>query len=115
MRNPKIYSFKLRNRKQDRPRSLPCREYSPIEHLSFVKSAPEMKEREPLSGPVERVTFHSGETGFCVLRVKVRGQRDLVTVLAALPKSMPASTSRPAATGSSIASRGRNFVRISCR
>jgi hypothetical protein len=32
------------------------------------KSAPEMKEREPLSGLVERVTFHSGETGFCVLR-----------------------------------------------
>ena len=45
------------------------------------KSAPEMKAREPLSGLVERVTFHSGETGFCVLRVKVRGQRDLVTVL----------------------------------
>ncbi len=45
------------------------------------KSAPEMKEREPLSGLVERVTFHSGETGFCVLRVKVRGERDLVTVL----------------------------------
>src|SRR5689334_20148490 len=37
--------------------------------------------REPLSGLVERVTFHSSETGFCVLRVKVRGHRDLVTVL----------------------------------
>jgi exodeoxyribonuclease V alpha subunit len=37
--------------------------------------------REPLSGIVERVTFHSAETGFCVLRVKVRGHRDLVTVL----------------------------------
>jgi exodeoxyribonuclease V alpha subunit len=37
--------------------------------------------REPLSGVVERVTFHGAETGFCVLRVKVRGQRDLVTVL----------------------------------
>ena len=45
------------------------------------ESALEMKEREPLSGLVERVTVHSGETGFCVLRVKVRGQRDLVTVL----------------------------------
>ena len=29
-------------------------------------------DREPLSGLVERVTFHSPETGFCVLRVKVR-------------------------------------------
>ncbi len=27
------------------------------------------KDREPLSGLVERVTFHSPETGFCVLRV----------------------------------------------
>jgi exodeoxyribonuclease V alpha subunit len=33
-----------------------------------------------LSGSVERVTFHSEDSGFCVLRVKVRGQRDLVTV-----------------------------------
>jgi exodeoxyribonuclease V alpha subunit len=27
------------------------------------------------------VTFHSAETGFCVLRVKARGQRDLVTLV----------------------------------
>lgn len=39
-----------------------------------------MPPRERLAGAVERVTFHSGETGFCLLRVKVRGQRDLVTV-----------------------------------
>src|ERR671929_636082 len=38
-------------------------------------------EREPLSGLVERVTFHSPENGFCVLRVQVRGHRDLVTVV----------------------------------
>ena len=36
---------------------------------------------ERLSGAVERVTFHSAETGFCVLRVKVRGQREPVTVV----------------------------------
>ena len=30
---------------------------------------------------VERVTFHNAESGFCVLRVKARGQRDLVTVV----------------------------------
>jgi exodeoxyribonuclease V alpha subunit len=30
---------------------------------------------------VERVTFHNVDTGFCVLRVKVRGQRDPVTVV----------------------------------
>jgi exodeoxyribonuclease V alpha subunit len=37
--------------------------------------------REALSGSVERVTFHAEETGFCVLRVKVRGTRDPVTVV----------------------------------
>jgi exodeoxyribonuclease V alpha subunit len=31
---------------------------------------------EALSGAVERVTFHSEETGFCVLHVQVRGHRD---------------------------------------
>ena len=36
---------------------------------------------EHLQGAVERVTFHSPESGFCVLRVKVRGQRELVTVV----------------------------------
>jgi exodeoxyribonuclease V alpha subunit len=36
---------------------------------------------EVLAGLVERVTFHNQENGFCVLRVKVRGQRDLVTVV----------------------------------
>lgn len=35
---------------------------------------------ETLSGSIERVTFHSEESGFCVLRVKVRGHKDLVTV-----------------------------------
>jgi exodeoxyribonuclease V alpha subunit len=36
---------------------------------------------EALAGLVERVTFHNEENGFCVLRVKARGQRDLITVL----------------------------------
>jgi len=36
---------------------------------------------EYLSGSVERVTFHSEESGFCVLKVKVKGQRDLITVV----------------------------------
>jgi len=30
---------------------------------------------------VERVTYHNAENGFCVLRVKARGQRDLVAVV----------------------------------
>ncbi len=36
---------------------------------------------ETLSGTVERVSFYSEESGFCVLRVHVRGQRELVPVV----------------------------------
>lgn len=38
------------------------------------------QQSESLSGSVERVTFHSEQSGFCVLKVKVRGHKDLVTV-----------------------------------
>ena len=37
--------------------------------------------QEVLAGLVERVTFHSEESGFCVLRVKARGHRDLITTV----------------------------------
>src|ERR1700740_2767407 len=36
---------------------------------------------EVLAGLVDRVTFHNSENGFCVLRVKARGQRDLITLV----------------------------------
>ena len=36
---------------------------------------------EVLAGSIERVTFHSAESGFCVLRIKARGHRELVTVV----------------------------------
>jgi exodeoxyribonuclease V alpha subunit len=36
---------------------------------------------EVLAGLIDRVTFHNEENGFCVLRVKARGQRDLITVV----------------------------------
>lgn len=34
-----------------------------------------------LSGTVERVTYHNSDNGFCVLRVKAKGLRDIVTVV----------------------------------
>ncbi|MGC8551004.1 MAG: SF1B family DNA helicase RecD2 [Acidobacteriaceae bacterium] len=40
---------------------------------------------EEISGLVERVTFFNEESGFAVLRVKVRGHRELVTILGSLP------------------------------
>jgi len=36
---------------------------------------------EVLAGLVEHVTFHSPDSGFCVLRTKARGHRDLITVV----------------------------------
>jgi exodeoxyribonuclease V alpha subunit len=36
---------------------------------------------EVLAGSIERVTFHNSTNGFCVLRIKARGQRELVTVV----------------------------------
>jgi exodeoxyribonuclease V alpha subunit len=36
---------------------------------------------EVLAGSIERVTFHNPANGFCVLRIKARGHRELVTVV----------------------------------
>ena len=46
-------------------------------------------DKEVLAGLVERVTFHSADSGFCVLRVKARGQRDLVTVIGSAASVQP--------------------------
>jgi hypothetical protein len=46
-----------------------------------MKPTPESSAQEVLAGLVERVTFHNAENGFCVLRAKARGHRDLVTVV----------------------------------
>ncbi|HFD12365.1 MAG TPA: ATP-dependent RecD-like DNA helicase, partial [Crenotrichaceae bacterium] len=45
--------------------------------------------QEKLSGVIERLTFHSQETGFCVIRVRVKGKRDMVTVVGASPSISP--------------------------
>jgi exodeoxyribonuclease V alpha subunit len=46
-----------------------------------MKPQQEPSTQEVLAGLVERVTFHNSENGFCVLRIKARGHRDLVTVV----------------------------------
>jgi len=42
---------------------------------------PQSPTGEVLAGLVERVTFHNTENGFCVLRIKARGHRELATVV----------------------------------
>ncbi len=46
-----------------------------------MKAETALPDRELLAGQVERVTFHSEESGFAVLRVRVRGRREAVTVV----------------------------------
>ncbi|WP_426041857.1 SF1B family DNA helicase RecD2 [Brevundimonas sp. TWP2-3-4b1] len=46
-----------------------------------MKSKPEPLVQEVLAGLVERVTFHNADSGFCVIRIKARGHRDLLTVV----------------------------------
>lgn len=42
-----------------------------------------------VGGLVERVTYHNETNGFCVLRLKVKGERDLVTLLGHTPSVTP--------------------------
>ncbi len=44
---------------------------------------------EYLSGNVERVTYHNEENGFAVLKVKVKGHKDLVAVIGTIPSITP--------------------------
>ena len=44
---------------------------------------------ERLTGVVERVTFHSPQSGFCVVRVHVRGQRELITMVGTVAQIAP--------------------------
>jgi exodeoxyribonuclease V alpha subunit len=45
--------------------------------------SPQLKSssQEVVAGLVERVTYHNADNGFCVLRAKARGHRDVVTVI----------------------------------
>jgi ATP-dependent exoDNAse (exonuclease V) alpha subunit len=46
-----------------------------------MKIPPQPSNREVLAGLLVRVTYQNAENGFCVIRVKARGHRDLVTVV----------------------------------
>ena len=51
----------------------------------MVVTKPEKTENEVLSGLIERVTFHNEDNGFCVLKIKARGHRDLVPLVGHSP------------------------------
>jgi hypothetical protein len=52
-----------------------------LKRVIDMKPQPESSIQEVLAGLVERVTYHNAENGFCVLRAKARGLRDIVTVV----------------------------------
>jgi hypothetical protein len=69
------------------------------------------KEREPLAGLVERVTFHNADNGFCVLRVKVGRRRGLITVLGAR-RSPPGNIIQASGSGTILkGSKSQSFAR----
>jgi UvrD-like helicase C-terminal domain len=63
-----------------RARQRPCVP-NVVETTIQMNPTPQSSIEEVLAGLVERVTFHNAESGFCVLRAKTRGHRDLVTVI----------------------------------
>src|SRR6185437_3229799 len=58
-----------------------CNIWVRIAAVQSMKHSSENQSQEVLAGLVERVTYHNVENGFCVLRAKARGHRDVVTVV----------------------------------
>jgi exodeoxyribonuclease V alpha subunit len=64
---------------------------------------------ETLSGLIERVVFHNPETGFCVLKVKLAGQREPATVVGESAHAAPGEVLRAEGGWETSASFGRQF------
>jgi len=77
-----------------------------------MSSNPARADLDQLSGLVERVTFHNEDTGFCVLRLLVRGERDLITLVGHAPSVTPGEYAT--ASGQWITDRehGRQFKAV---
>ena len=78
------------------------------------RSSPELasQEFEQLDGLIERVTFHNVDSGFCVLRLQVKGERELVTLVGHTPSVTPGEYA--SATGRWVTDRehGRQFKAV---
>lgn len=64
---------------------------------------------ERLSGAIERITFHNEESGFCVLRAKVPGQRELITLIANVPNIAPGESFEAVGTWANDKRHGLQF------
>ena len=78
---------------------------------SLPNTAPR-PEPERLAGLVERVTFHNADNGFCVLRLKVKGERDLITLIGHTPSVSPGEYASASGTWVTDREHGRQFKAV---
>lgn len=69
-------------------------------------------ELDRLEGLVERVTFHNADSGFCVLRLKVRGERELITLIGHTPTVAPGEYASASGTWVTDREHGRQFKAV---
>ncbi len=69
-------------------------------------------ELDRVAGLVERVTFHNADSGFCVLRLKVKGERDLITVVGHTPTVAPGEYASASGTWVTDREHGRQFKAV---
>ena len=70
---------------------MPCPTAQTVSQLNRV-APPDASEK--IEGTVEQITFHSEESGFCVLQVRIKGKRELVTVVGAAASCCSGETIR---------------------
>ena len=69
---------------------------------------------EVLAGLVERVTYYNAENGFCVLRARARGHRDVVTVVGHAAAISPGEWIMASGQWVNDRTHGLQFKRDSC-
>jgi len=72
-------------------------------------------EPDRLAGLVERVTFHNADSGFCVLRLKVKGERELITLVGHTPTVAPGEYASASGTWVTDREHGRQFKAVFVR
>src|SRR6266542_1979119 len=77
--------------------------------LSDIASKPAL---DRLAGLVDRITFHNADNGFCGLRLKVKGQRELVTLIGHAPVVSPGEYVCASGTWVTDREHGRQFKAV---
>lgn len=69
---------------------------------------------EQLGGLIECATFHNVGSGFCVLRLKVRGQRDLIALIGQAPLVSAGKAVQATVSWTNNRDHGLHFEQSSC-